>query len=369
MKDVVDLQTRSTIDEEAADWLIRLNRTEEPSEDERAELQEWMSRSPVHRKELQRYAELWGSMNILTELSVPLGKPKNKFRQTSSPLSWNLFAHPALVGVTAALVVAVFVGTFFWQRPDTWLVNNGYYATAVGQQRSITLADGSIVVLNTNSQIQVGYGESYRDIRLLTGEAHFTVTKNPGIPFRVYAGGGRVEAIGTAFSVYLKEGLVDVAVTEGRVAIASVNVSDLRSSSKGRDNPTLSTSDNDAVVLGTLDAGQVVTIAEAGGDSKKEEGTLKDLHNIEMQEINRRLSWRQGFLTFSGERLEDVAKEISRYTTVNIEIASADLRAIRIGGRFPVGETQAMFDALEENFGLIVTRVDHNHVLVSTSNP
>ncbi len=79
----------------------------------------------------------------------------------------------------------------------------------------------------------------------------------------------------------------------------------------------------------------------------------------------KRLSWREGVLTFAGDPLEVVVEEISRYTTVSIEFSDPAVRAIRIGGRFPIGETDAMFAALEANFGLRVTRLSHDRVMVS----
>ncbi len=81
----------------------------------------------------------------------------------------------------------------------------------------------------------------------------------------------------------------------------------------------------------------------------------------------KRLSWREGILVFAGDPLEVVVDEISRYTTVSIEITDPAVRATRIGGRFRIGETDAMFDHLEANFGLRVTRLSHDRVLVSVA--
>ena len=75
--------------------------------------------------------------------------------------------------------------------------------TAVGEQREMQLPDGSMIALNTDSQLEVTYGENYRDVRLLKGEALFEVTRDPARPFIVDAGIRRVEAVGTAFVVHL----------------------------------------------------------------------------------------------------------------------------------------------------------------------
>ena len=95
----------------------------------------------------------------------------------------------------------------------------------MGEQKTITLPDNSVVQLNTNSRLQFDYRGQARAVYLHQGEVHFSVAKNPDRPFEVYAGTGRVRAIGTAFSVTLNDRSdeVNVLVTEGVVEIAPEN--------------------------------------------------------------------------------------------------------------------------------------------------
>jgi transmembrane sensor len=275
--------------------------------------------------------------------------------------------------MTAALVIGIGIAATVWLRPDPFISSNGFYATAVGQQQSTTLADGSVVLLNTNSQIRVDYNNNFRNIRLLQGEAHFTVAKSATRPFRVYAGDGRVEAVGTAFSVYLKDNSVDVTVTEGKVELASINRPGTdRLLLQGTPPRSDQSSGSNVIVdsgfletLGTITAGESATIRSALDAVTV--STIAAIETVEAQEMVKRLSWREGVLTFSGDPLEVVVGEISRYTTVSIEITDPVVRAMRIGGRFPIGETDAMFDALEANFGLRVIRMGHDRVLVSAA--
>ncbi len=67
------------------------------------------------------------------------------------------------------------------------------------------------------------YDEGFRDVHLLQGEAHFSVAHDKNLPFRVFAGAGQIRAVGTAFTVYLKNDSVDVTVTEGSVALAAIS--------------------------------------------------------------------------------------------------------------------------------------------------
>ena len=373
-ENIVEFPDRKAIEEEAAAWLIKLDGDNAPSVEELASLREWLERSPVHREQLNSLAGFWGKMNVLTELAVPLGHVnahKNRsFFESLRPV----FPRFGRVGfITAVFVVGIGVASAIWFRSIPVLDSNGLYATAVGQQLSTTLTDGSVVLLNTNSQIEVDYNNAYRNIRLLQGEAHFTVATDAARPFRVYAGNGRVQAVGTAFSVYLKDHYIDVTVTEGSVTLASVDrigtsqmPRQVGQPGRNQSSGTNAIIDRELVeVLGTIKAGESATIQDSlDADAVS---TINTIESVGVQEMVKRLSWREGMLTFAGDPLVDVVDEISRYTTVSIEITDPVVRATRIGGRFPIGETDAMFDALEANFGLRVTRLSHNRVLVSAA--
>lgn len=373
-ENIVEFPDQKAIEEEAAAWLIKLDGDREPSAEELASLREWLERSSAHREQLGSLADFWGKMNVLTELAVPLGQQEirtNRSFAGGSRRSIPQFGRVAFV--TAVIVIGIGAATAFWLRPDPFVSNNGLYATAVGQQQSTTLADGSVVLLNTNSQIKVDYNDQYRNIRLLQGEVHFTVAKSATRPFRVYAGNGRVQAVGTAFSVYLKDNTVDVTVTEGRVALASLNrLGTSHMPQQGTPPGSNQSSGSNATgnsefveALGTIKAGESATIQNSlNADTVS---TINTIETVEAQAMAKRLSWREGMLTFAGDPLEVVVGEISRYTAVSIEITDPVVRATRIGGRFPIGETDAMFDALEANFGLRVIRLSPDRVLVTAA--
>jgi len=374
-QNIVEFPDRSGIEKEAAVWLINLDDDDPLSAAELDLLREWLERSPVHREELVGLANFWDKMNVLTELAVPLGNHKS----SKKPLSFEGLSRTApryrrFSIIAAAMVAAVAITVTMLLRPELHLASNGLYATAIGQQQTITLAEGSVVVLNTNSQIKVDYDKQYRAIHLLQGEAHFTVAKNTERPFRVYAGGGRIQAVGTAFSVYLKDNTVDVTVTEGRVTLASL----YRPSAKRQQlapagierwpasNPIVD--EGYVQILGTINAGESATIQSANDSDTSTGSRLDTIEIVGAREMEKRLSWREGMLMFTGDPLEAVVEEISRYTTISIEISDPSVRALKIGGRFPIGETEKMFDALEANFGLRVTRLSHDHVLLSAAN-
>ena len=367
-KDVVDFPNRSTIDEEAAGWLIRLDCDQRPSAEEKAALGAWIGRSTVHRESITELARLWDRMNVLTELAVPLGEvPKAKRHGGMTGRRWALASFALAVTLVAS--VAWLARDVWWGDPmaDT----NGLYATAVGQQQETVLADGSVVQLNTNSQIRVEYGEEHRDIRLFQGEAHFTVAETEDLPFRVFAGNGRVQAVGTAFAVHLTKSGVDVTVTDGKVSIAAVGQAGQSTALPG--GAELAPADGQAVNLpmpmenlGILTAGERAVIAVPQDVDVTSPVLQRDETNTKAS-IVRQLSWREGVLTFSGEPLSEALDEISRYTTLTFEIADSEIRDRPVGGRYPIGENELMLRSLETNFGLRVTRLGHDRVLLSVA--
>src|SRR5690606_33297077 len=93
--------------------------------------------------------------------------------------------------------------------------------TRLGEQTRAVLNDGSIMTLNTLTQAKVHFDDNERRVYLKSGEAHFEVAKNKNRPFRVYAESGRITAVGTAFSVRIDDGNVNVTVSEGSVEVAT----------------------------------------------------------------------------------------------------------------------------------------------------
>jgi transmembrane sensor len=295
-------------------------------------------------------------MNVLTELAVPLGSVGEREKTARQVERSGVGKRFALAGLAAMVILSLSVVFIGPNPPDSLMRTNGLYSTSVGEQQSVLLADGSVVELNTNSQIQVNYTEQYRDIQLVRGEAHFTVTENETHPFRVYASNKRIEAIGTAFDVRLRGSEVRVAVSEGKVALVLHD--------QAFADPTSSNNAPVVELLGTLDAGEAGIIADGTDPDADSDSSLQ---RIELANVDLMLAWRSGLLAFSGESLETVVSEISRYTTVNIEISDPAVRAIRIGGQVPVGDTEAMLAALEENFGLRVQRRSPDHVVLSAA--
>jgi len=329
-----------SLEAQAADWVARLDRDDATNAD-RAAFEAWQARSPLHRRAAQRFESLWSGLDELAALSAaaPI-KPK------SAPV-W--ITRRAVWSAAAALTVLIGAGLVVHNitRPQIQT-----YETAVGVQRTVTLADGSSVQLNTDTLVEVRYSNQARDLRLLKGDAFFDVAPNKARPFSVYASDGVVRAVGTAFVVRLQGREVDVTVTKGVVQLSSVS---------GR----TSTSRLEAVAA--LPRRPLATLYANSGTTEASvvDAQLVRRADVAPQEATRRLAWRQGMLVFTGDDLSEVIADVSRYTDVYIEIADPQLNHLKVGGYFKVGEVEPMLEALESGFGVRVERLDAKHVRLS----
>jgi len=336
MSKVAQFPNARQIELEACAWIAQLDGNT-PSQEDLTAFREWINRSPQHGQEIKRLSVLWSDLNIMTELAIPIKKRRQA-------MSDRFLLRGAVIALLVVLSVAP---AAFHFRPRTPVAANVLYSTDVGEQKPITLADGSRVLLNTDSRIQVNYSAQQREVFLLRGEAYFEVAHNAERPFLVYAGANMVRAVGTAFTVYLKKQDIEVVVTEGIVELSA-----MANGSGGRTAKNLI---KPAIKLADIKAGQ-------SADFNQE---VESIQPVMPLEIKRKLSWREGILAFSGEPLEQVVAEISRYTPVTIVISDPAIRNVRIGGYFKVGATDALLEALETSFGVRVNRVNDKLVYLA----
>jgi transmembrane sensor len=218
------------------------------------------------------------------------------------------------------------------------------YITRIGEQRRIELPDGSHLTLNTGTRVTVAFIDRQRRLQLEAGEALFEVVPDAHRPFLVYAGSGLVRALGTVFSVYLRDtGHVSVLVAEGKVQLASVATQQTAAG------------EPPGMPLAVLGAGKVASFGNA----------VDSVESLPQAELSRRLAWREGLVKFDGEPLWQVVEEVSRYTTLKILIRDTHTANMRIGGHFKIGGTDALFEALQSGFGLRIERVGKDTVYLS----
>ena len=342
MTKVVEFEARTSIERQAREWLVRMDGDEPLTEAEVEALREWMRRSVLHREELARICTFWGQANVLTELAVCLESATQK--RSGRSARWAT----AVALAASAVLATVILSWWYLQRLDR--TSTGGYQTLVGQQRSIALSDGSSIQMNTDSQVQVAYTRDSRTIRLLKGEALFSVTPDPQRPFDVYASDRMVRAVGTAFDVHLDGGQLDVVVTKGVVDVAEVN----QQRTTTRRKPPEGQGESSSSSLGWLKAGEMTSVRR--GSDHIEVQQLAD------PELQRKMAWQKGYLSFSGEPLSEVVEQMNRYSPVMLAIGDPKLASIAIGGRFRIGDLDAVLDVLQTNFGIQAHRVGEHEI-------
>ncbi len=319
--------------EQAATWVARLDRG--LTRDEQVEFRAWYGH-PVNARAMRQFSALWTEMDAMQAFAAVPAEPAAKGAASSR--------RGHRTAIAASLVVAVAIGGFAWMQLDGKSVpapvvaeSTALYTTGVGEQRSVPLADGSTLAINTGSQVEIVSLEgATRELRLLRGEALFTVAHDPARPFRVNVNGHVVEAIGTAFDVRLHDGGgIEVVVTEGRVKLSAGEAT-----------------------MGLLNRGQAMRIATDGS------ARISDLDG---EALTARLAWRNGMVVFDGQTLPEALAEFSRYTSVRFIVTDARLRQLRVGGYFPAGDTEYLLDALRNNFSVVSTRNPDGSIQIEPS--
>jgi transmembrane sensor len=337
------------IEAEAAAWVARFDAGDVSAKDQAA-FQEWLNRSVLHREAIADYGKLWSEFDALRLLASPNEAGQEVSLSDKQPGMLER-ARPWLAACAAAAIMAAGGAVFLHPKPQQIAKAENHpsashlhsltrvsYETPVGGQRRVTLADGSSVILNTNSLLDVDFSGKCRDVHLRRGEAYFDVVHDKARPFTVYADNYVVRDIGTAFDVHLsKAGLVEVGVTKGSVEVTPANGRHVSESPKS---------------LGVIVAGQHIVLGERVARAEV----------VSSADMGRKLAWRQGELIYNGQPLAEVLADVSRYSDIKIELADPALENLPVGGAFRTDQIEAIFAALESNFGIRAEWIDPQHV-------
>ncbi len=351
---VVELPVSKSIDIQAAEWLAKLDGDSPDADDLRA-FKLWIGEDPANRRAFEGMIEIWGEMNILTQTLLPsaVSVPQSMLESRQGLSRRPARGHAAvLAAVVVGLVLAVkFFGVFDVPAPAPVT-----YATSVGEQKTVTLPDGSTVLLNTNTRLEVSYTDRRRRLSLMRGEAHFEVVHNSQRPFEVSAGKGLVRALGTAFTVHIRKVDIEVIVTEGIIELDRAEMPDgeLVNMTGKPASAQLSVGSSKVAATELAVPFTVGIEIKAGQKFVYDREVLDMVKLIVADKIEEELSWRQGMLVFKSEPLEKVVEEVSRYTSLKIVIPQRDARELLVGGIFSVGDTESLFEALRESFDINV---------------
>jgi transmembrane sensor len=291
---------------QAERWYARL-KAPDCSASERLEFQRWRT-APEHGAAYADTEKLWESLGHLS------GRPD--FEQLSQRILAETAARaqrrwPPFAIAASAAIALIGGGVLIWaQHRQT---PGAVYATKPGERSIVKLADGSQLVLNYATELDVRLDEKARRVMLHKGEALFTVAHDQTRPFKVVAGDGVVTALGTRFEVRSDDQHVTVTLSEGHVSLdRQVDKEHVQ-----------------------LEPGEQVR------------------YQVDAPELNRRTvdaevvtSWSTGRLRFRSTPLSEALEEVNRYSSTQIRIVDPALAAIPIAGTFEVGDTTSVVSAL-----------------------
>lgn len=298
------------IREQAASWLLRANSPEWNAESQQ-QLDAWLTASEFHRASYWRLEAAWAEASRLAALRS-LDRSDGPLRRLFNPGAWKVVAAALLFAVTGTAIYQVY------SVPDV-----REYATPVGGHRTLTLPDGTIIELNTDTVVSIANDLSQPKVWLTKGEAYFQVVHNPLRPFIVIAGDHKITDLGTKFVIHRTEKGIEVALLEGRAQLDSF----------GRDMPQRSTE---------LTPGEIATATSDGMSVTRKP----------VQSLSNELSWRKGLLVFDGTTLADAVADFNRYNVEKIVIRDPSVMQLRVNGTFPVHARQEFVDVAQTVFGL-----------------
>lgn len=320
---------------EAAVWLARRDRGLSAAEQD-AFLQ-WLHEDSRHREALTRLDGTWTSLDSLTQWQPEHSAHPNPDLLEPKQFRRRYFLRAGLL--TAGLAAAITAGLWTRFMPQPVSMPNEAAASASpglhvipGPDR-MELPDGSIADTRFGSHIEVAFTEHERRVRLLEGELHVDVTKNPARPFVVEVDGAAVRALGTAFAVRRGAYAIDVLVTEGRVQLEPSRAGELQKAQTT-----------------ALVAGQRAHVDTTSPDAPPL------VTQISPAEIDRELAWRSVRLEFESLPLSAVVAEFNMRNRRQLHIGDSIAGKVRVAGTFRADQVEVFARLLEASFGIQVDR-------------
>lgn len=275
-----------------------------------ADFTAWLA-EPDNRDAYEQAEAVWRGLDAVVRRQRPepvRAAPPPPRRRFAVPLA------PALA-IAASLALAVVA------VPLLLVGRDSDFATRIGEQRTVLLADDSRVTLNTDTRLSVDFDEDDRTVSLERGEALFEVAHDAGRPFIVRIGADEVRAIGTEFIVRRDSGQVLVTLLRGKVAVTGEGAAR-------------------APIL--LDPGDRVVLA-ARAAARRDRPQLDSV-----------TAWRRGELVLRQTPVSEAVREMNRYSNARIEIGAPRVAAAELTGVFKLGRNGEFANTLGALYGLEV---------------
>ena len=338
---LVPVQPEEPVDlssDQAIEWVVRLQADHVSVADHR-EFPAWLTTSEQNRDSFDEVVNLWQDLAVVSQLPFADMQPSDAQEEpTREPAGWSLWNWSTLKSRTWRSVAPGFT-VFFLAVLVSWYVKLSptEYSTQIGEQKTVTLKDGSMLYLNTNTHVVVELHDDLRSITLSYGEAFFDVAHDLQRPFEVNACQVTTRALGTSFNVRCEhDSVVQITVSEGVVRI---------------------TTPAEQV---ELTEGQQISYAEASGLSSELAINAEDI-----------TAWKRQLLIYDGVPLGDIVDDMNRYSDQKIIVTDPVLRELKVVLRTTMKDRITNLRSLEKAFpALKVIRTSSQILeLVPTDRP
>lgn len=332
--DAADAPDLSSPQAAAGYWDSRL-RAPDCTDEERAAFARWRDADRAHAvafEQLQLIIQELRDARHRPELRAMRDTALSRTRQART--RW--FARAATI---AALAVGIGLTAYWVEQgdladlpflPSALETGPRTLATAVGGRSTMTLADGSVVTLNTQSRVTIDYEKQERHVNLLYGQAMFEVAKDPDRQFVVTVGEQRIIAIGTAFDVRKGADRVSVTMVEGRAAVET---------------PTPETGS-------AVPSERRTTRTEVSAGEQLIAMTGAAAPEVRPARVELVTSWRNGVLDFRASTLAEAVEEINRYSTTQVVLADEEMGELRVNGVFRTGQVTTFVNAMRDVYAI-----------------
>lgn len=308
-----------SVDEEAIQWFVAL-RDEDATPEDRRRFTAWLAADERHGRSWREVERLWGGLDPLGAPDGATANPRDaadgaRRQRMRAPLRHRPVGRRS-VSIAAVLLAALVAG---WQILPAGL--HADHRAGVGDRKTVELTDGSVVELGPESAMDVAFEPERRSVRLIAGEAFFTVAKDARRPFVVETSEGRITVLGTAFNVRIGD-INTVAVVESTVEVSTDHEPGVR-----------------------VGAGQMVHFDALG---------ISPVGPADLEAIT---AWRQDQVVFRDAPLHEVVAELQRYHRGRIQIIGFGMADLRVTAVVNTGRVDAALDTIARSLDLRVLRV------------
>lgn len=327
-----------SVREQATHWFTRMQSGDATPQEHQA-CKAWRQADPAHEQAYANVAFFWQASRHLPEdemrrilaqpddadaAPAPSRPRATHKRSVRRQLAWGL----AGAGMLAAF--AVVVGPVWKHAPAQY---QRTLATHAGERQEAVLPDGSRLTLNVNTRLQVALYEDRREVRLLEGEAFFSVAPDAVRAFVVLADPATVEVTGTRFNVRRDGQQVSVGVESGSVDVSS----------------------------GPWWRAQTRRLTAGQALRSRDDGALDQTVAVSMENLT---AWREGKMVFDDAPLAAVVRELNRYLPQPARLEAPGLNDYRVAGVFNIDEPDALLAALPAIAPVRVLRQKNGQMLI-----